>query len=206
MTVLAAEAGEAVGARAAAGARGGAGRHRGAPARGRPKTQEAKGSHARPPATRTGQAGDVVSQRTAQGIREAPGAYGSQAAAVGRGAQVTPGSRGYQPVILAEFLAAVAIVALVPIASGGSPAAVAKGSPSPYDTGDLRQLVAVGAVYFVLALASSGNSGRLSAWLGGLILIALAMSKLAHGSLTAVFNTVSGQNATAGDQQPGQAA
>ena len=116
-----------------------------------------------------------------------------QAAYVGRNAQVTPGSRGYQPVILAEFLAAVVIVTLTPIATGGSPAAQAKPSPSPYDTGDLRQLVAIGGVYFVLALISSGNSGRLAAWLGGLVLIGLAMSKMAHGNLSAVFNAVSPQ-------------
>jgi hypothetical protein len=98
-------------------------------------------------------------------------------------------------VILAEFLAAVVIVTLTPIATGGSPAAQAKNSPSPYDTGDLRQLVAIGGVYFVLALLSSGNSGRLAAWFGGLVLIALGMSKVAHGQLSAAFHTVSGDTA-----------
>jgi hypothetical protein len=106
-------------------------------------------------------------------------------------ARIPTGDRGYQPVILAEFLAAVVIVTLTPIATGGSPAAQAKNSPSPYDTGDLRQLVAIGGVYFVLALLSSGNSGRLAAWFGGLVLIALGMSKMAHGQLTAAFKSVS---------------
>lgn len=125
----------------------------------------------------------------------AAGAYAGQARHVAASARLTPGGRGYQPVILAEFLAAVVIVAVTPIATGGSETAKAKASMSPYDTGDLRQLVAVGGVYFVLALLSSGNSGRLSAWFGGLVLIALGMSRLAHGNLSAVFNTVSGQSA-----------
>lgn len=111
-----------------------------------------------------------------------------QASFVARNAKVAPGDRAYQPVILAEFLAAVVVITLVPVVTGGSETAKAKGGISPYDTGDLRQIVAVGGVYFVLALASSGNSGRLSAWLGGLVLIAVLMGKLAHGNLSAVFN------------------
>lgn len=103
--------------------------------------------------------------------------------------------RNYQGVIMAEFLAAVVIIVAVPVAEGGSPAAKMKGSISPYDTGDLRQLVAAGLVYFVLALFSSGNSGRLSAWFGGLVLVGLAMNRLAHGEISAVVKTVSGQNA-----------
>ena len=138
-----------------------------------------------------------VRQAAQQGAQQ----YGAQAAYVGGNARLTPGSRGYQPVILAEFLAAVVIITLTPIATGGSPAAKAKNSPSPYDTGDLRQLVAVGGVYFVLALLSSGNSGRLSAWFGGLVLLALGLSKVAHGQLSAVFHTVSGDTAV---QQAGQ--
>ena len=125
-------------------------------------------------------------QAAAAGARKAR----DQAAFVARNAKVAPGDRAYQPVLLAEFLAAVVVITLVPVATGGSDTAKAKGGVSPYDTGDLRQLVAVGGVYFVLALASSGNSGRLSAWLGGLILIAVLMGKLAHGNLSAVFNTV----------------
>lgn len=102
-------------------------------------------------------------------------------------ARVVPGNRQYQPVILAEFLVAALLISVAPLATGGSPAAKAKGSPSPYDTGDLKQLVAVGAVYFVLALVSSGNHGRLAAWLGGLILIAIGMSKAGQAQLGAVF-------------------
>ena len=118
---------------------------------------------------------------------------GQAARSAGRAAaqaRITPGDRGYQPVLLAEFLAAAAVVVLVPVATGGSDTAKAKGGVSPYAAGDLTQLVAIGAVYFVLALASSGNSGRLSAWLGGLVLLAVLMGKLAHGNLSAVFNAV----------------
>lgn len=117
-------------------------------------------------------------------------AAAQKASYVARNAKLAPGDRAYQPVLLAEFLAAVVIVAVFPVATGGSDTAKAKGGLSPYDTGDLKQLVAVGAVYFVLALASSGNSGRLSAWLGGLILIAIGMSKLAHGGVSVIFRPV----------------
>ena len=132
--------------------------------------------------------------RARAGTRARAGAqrYAGQARYVGQNARITPGSRGYQPVILAEFVAAAAIIAVVPIASGGSPAAQAKGSPSPYDTTDLRQLAAVGVVYFVLALISSGNSGRLAAWFGGLVLIVLALGKVAHGDLSATVRNLSG--------------
>lgn len=107
-----------------------------------------------------------------------------------------PGDRRYQGVIVAEFLAAVVILAVVPVAEGGSPNAKAKGSMSPYDTTDLRQMVAVGLLYFILALLSSGNSGRLSAWFGGLVLVVLAMSKLAKGEFSAVVSNISGANAS----------
>lgn len=135
--------------------------------------------------------------------RAGAGQYGAQAAYVGRNARI-PGDRSYQPVILAEFLIAVVLVAFTPIATGGSPNAKAKQSPSPYDTGDLRQLVAVGAVYFVLSLISSGNRGRISAWLGGLIVIGIGMSKLGKGQLGALVQGITGQQvkpANPADQQ-----
>jgi hypothetical protein len=148
----------------------------------------------------TAMAAEKAGQYAAAKAKAAPARYAGQARQVGRDARVTPGNRGYQPVILAEFLAAVVIVTLTPIATGGSPAAQAKTSLSPYDTGDLRQLVAVGAVYFVLALISSGNSGRLAAWLGGLMLIGLAMSKLGHMNLTALVTPSPKQGDTAQTQ------
>ena len=107
-------------------------------------------------------------------------------------ARIVPGNRQYQSVILAEFLVAVILIAFTPLATGGSPGSQAKNSPSPYDTGDLKQLVAVGAVYFILALVSSGNHGRFAAWLGGLILLAIGMSKAGQSQLTAVFKAASG--------------
>lgn len=106
----------------------------------------------------------------------AAGAAKDAAAAAAR-ARFVPGDRRYQSVILAEFVIAVVVIAGLPLATGGSPAAQAKGGISPYDTGDLKQLVAVGGVYFILALISSGNRGRLAAWFGGLVLIGLAFSK-----------------------------
>lgn len=124
-----------------------------------------------------------------------------QAADVARNARV-PGDRGYQPVILAEFLAVVVIITVAPIASGGSPTAQAKGSLSPYDTGDLRQLAAAGVVYFVLALISSGNSGRLAAWFGGLVLIMLALGKVASGELKATVKNLTPPEAKSGDAKP----
>lgn len=152
--------------------------------------------------------------RATRGATRAARTYGPQAAASyagtakGAARQAAnariPGDRSYQPVILAEFLIAVVLVAFTPIATGGSPNAKAKQSPSPYDTGDLRQLVAVGAVYFVLSLISSGNRGRISAWLGGLIVIGIGMSKLSKGQLGALVQGITGQQvkpANPADQQ-----
>lgn len=122
--------------------------------------------------------------------RSAAAGYGRQARTVAGGATLTPSS--YQGVILAEFLAAVTIIAVLPVVSGGSPAAQAKGSVSPYDTGDLKQVVAVGAVYFILALAATGNRGRLSAWFGGLVLLGLGLAKVSGGQLKAAARNLAG--------------
>src|SRR5712664_1509047 len=99
-----------------------------------------------------------------------------------------PGSHSYQPVILAEFLVAVVVVAVSPVAKGGTPESQAKGSPSPYSVNTLKQLVAIGGVYFVLALlASSRRAGRMAAWFGGLVLLGLGFTQLANGDLQALF-------------------
>lgn len=99
-----------------------------------------------------------------------------------------PGSHSYQPVILAEFVVAVVIVSVSPLAKGGTTEAQAKNSPSPYSVNTLKQLVAIGGVYFVLALlASSQRAGRYAAWFGGLVLIALGLAETVTGDLTAVF-------------------
>lgn len=149
-------------------------------------------------AARTRQRAQLASRGarvTPEGAALYAGEKGAQAArstarTVGQ-ARIPTGDRAYQPVLLAEFLAAVVIVALLPIAAGGSDNAKAKGTPSPYDTGDLEQLVAIGGLYFILALASSGNSGRVSAWLGGLVLLGLAMKKLS-GPLTEKLQAIKG--------------
>ena len=57
-----------------------------------------------------------------------------------------PGSHSYQPVILAEFLVAVVVVAVSPVAKGGTPESQAKGSPAPYSVNTLKQLVAIGVL------------------------------------------------------------
>lgn len=115
---------------------------------------------------------------------EQAGAYasakGRQAGRYAATARIPTGNRQYQGVILAEFLIAVILVAALPIASGGSPNARAKGGVSPYDTGDITQLVAIGAVYFILAIVSSGNRGRFAAWFGGLVLLGIGFVKTAQ--------------------------
>jgi hypothetical protein len=116
----------------------------------------------------------------------------------GRGALKArlPGSHSYQPVILAEFVIAIVIVSVSPLAKGGTTEAQAKNSPSPYSVNTLKQLVAIGGVYFVLALlASSRRAGRYAAWFGGLVLIALGLAETITGDLTAVFK-VFGPSAT----------
>lgn len=105
---------------------------------------------------------------------------GAQAARAADRARIPTGNRQYQNVILAEFLAAVVLVAALPLATGGSPNAKAKGGLSPYDAGDLRQLLGIGAVYFILALLSSGNRGRFAAWFGGLVLLGIGFAKTAQ--------------------------
>jgi hypothetical protein len=108
----------------------------------------------------------------------------------GRGASRAriPGGRNYQPVILAEFLVAIVVVALAPVAKGGSDTSKAKGSPSPYDTSTLKQILLIGIVYFILALLSSGkNLGRVSAWFGGLVLVGIGVQQTVNGGFAAVL-------------------
>ena len=65
----------------------------------------------------------------------------------------------------------------------------------------MAQLAAVGAVYFILALLSSGNSGRLSAWFGGLVLVVLALGKVASGELKATVKNLAGPEVGGKDTQ-----
>jgi hypothetical protein len=134
-------------------------------------------------------AGSRRVQQARARARQAAASYGSQAAYVAQRAQAVPGDRQYQPVILAEFLVAVLLVTLSPIAGVSSTPASGSG-PSPYHVNDLKQLVAVGAAYFVLALVASGNRGRLAAWFGGLLVIGIAISKVPGGGLKAIFAMV----------------
>lgn len=138
------------------------------------------------------EAGAATSTRARRAGRQARNAYAAQAQSVGQSAAAAqvPGDRRYQGVILAEYLVAVLLITLSPIATGGSANAKTKSSPSPYDVNDLKQLVAVSGVYFVLALVASGNKGRFSAWFGGLILLAISMSKLGQGGIKAIADIV----------------
>ena len=123
--------------------------------------------------------------------RDIPGQYAAAGGGLARTGRLTPGGRNYQGVILAEFLVAVLLVAFTPLATGGE----WKGTgPSPYTVNDLGQLAAIGAVYFLLALFSGGErSGRIVAWLGGLILLGLGFRKFAKGDITAVTTALSGK-------------
>lgn len=101
-------------------------------------------------------------------------------------ARIPTGGREYQGVILAEFLVAVLIVALAPLARGKAAQDQSSG-PSPYGVDDVKQMVGIGAVYFVLALLSSGKWGRYSAWFGGLVLVAIGLAQTTSGGLPAIF-------------------
>ncbi len=119
----------------------------------------------------------------------------------------------YQPVILAEFLLAVLVIAIPPLATGGDKTAQAKGGPSPYSADSLKQLIAVGMLYFILALMSgSRRLGRPVAWFGGLVLLGLGLVKWLNGdvqAMLAIFGPAQqqaaqdGQQATPGGQLPG---
>ena len=82
----------------------------------------------------------------------------------------------YQGVILAEFVAAIVLVATAPIATNKN-----KQGLSPYRAQDVLQLAAITFTFFLLALLSmtSRGAGRLGAWFGGLILLAVALAQAA---------------------------
>ena len=82
--------------------------------------------------------------------------------------------RNYQPIILAEFLAAVLLVAGTPLATKKNPSGL-----SPYAGQDMIKLAALTMVYLILALIStgSGTPARLSAWLGGLVLLTVGLNE-----------------------------
>jgi hypothetical protein len=97
-----------------------------------------------------------------------------------------PGGRNYQPVILAEFVVAVLVIALAPIAKQSQQQAGTT-FKTPYNPNHLKQLVAAGVVYFVLALFSGGRHGRVAAWFGGLVLLGIGFMETVSGGLAAEF-------------------
>lgn len=122
---------------------------------------------------------------------------GKQAARDAGRARLPTGDRQYQGVILAEFLVAVLIVALAPIARGKAAQDKTPG-PSPYGIDDIKQFAGIGVVYFILALLSSGKYGRYSAWFGGLILVAIGLSQTTSGGLPAIFGIFQPSGLSAG--------
>jgi hypothetical protein len=119
----------------------------------------------------------------------------SRAGRLGRGAASAKlsGSHSYQPVILAEFVVAIVVVGVSPLAGGGTATAQAKGSASPYDVNTLKQLIAIGGAYFILALfGASEKMGRYAAWFGALVLVGLGIAQYLNGDLQGVFSLLSG--------------
>lgn len=176
---------------------------RGSAAAARPRTIRAERatytSRTEPPRGRQGGSRRVPVQPAVQiGSRRRAARRGR-----GRPGARLPGSHSYQPVILAEFVVAIVVVSVSPLAKGGTSEAQAKGSPSPYSVNTLKQLVAIGGVYFVLALlASSHRAGRFAAWFGGLVLLGLGLAEYLSGDLPAFFG-IFGPSATApGAGQP----
>lgn len=143
-----------------------------------------------------------VRSAAAQRARSTRAGYGRQARHVASQGVLAPGDRNYQPLILAEFLLAETLVALAPVARGSGGSGT---SPSPYQVNDLVQLVAIAAVYFVLALASSGSHGKIAAGAGGLVLLTLLLRGANSGSLNSVFGlfTATGAGQAAGTSTAG---
>jgi hypothetical protein len=113
----------------------------------------------------------------------------------------TPVHRGnYQAVILAEFVAAIVLVALSPVASKKNPAGL-----SPYAGQDMIKLGAITGVYFALALVSVGGTGagRLAAWFGGLILLAVGLGEAATLASILQLGGGSSKNPVTGTTQQG---
>ena len=78
--------------------------------------------------------------------------------------------------VLAEFVAAVLLIAATPFARRQSEGV------SPYEGADLLQIVAVTVVYFILALLSGANrgAGRFAAWFGALVLLTVGLGEAAR--------------------------
>lgn len=83
----------------------------------------------------------------------------------------------YESVILAEFVAAIILVAVTPFATKQSSDGL-----SPYAGADMIKLAALTTVYLILALLSLGGrgAGRYAAWFGGLILLGVGLNEAAN--------------------------
>jgi hypothetical protein len=107
-----------------------------------------------------------------------------------------PGEDKYQTAILAEFLAAAAVVAFLPLATGGPEN---KNNPSPYTTNDIVQLAAIAMTYFILALLP-GRMARWGAWLGLLVLVGVLYKKTASGDLSVALTSIHPSSTGPADQ------
>jgi hypothetical protein len=78
------------------------------------------------------------------------------------------GSGNYQPVILMEFIGAILLTAVTPIATKTEADGL-----SPYAGKDMVKLGAITVLYLILAAVSvtGQTAGRIAMWLGGLILL-----------------------------------
>jgi hypothetical protein len=74
----------------------------------------------------------------------------------------------YQGIILMEFVAAILLTAMTPVATKKDSQGL-----SPYAGSDIVKLSAITLTYLILAMISVGGRswGRVAAWLGGLILL-----------------------------------
>lgn len=95
----------------------------------------------------------------------------------------------YESVILAEFVAAIVLVAATPFATKQNSDGL-----SPYAGADMIKLAALTAVYLILALISitSHGSARYAAWFGGLILLGVGLNEAANIAKT--FDLFAGIN------------
>jgi hypothetical protein len=137
-----------------------------------------RGAHRRPPAAGAAPRHATPGrQRQARFAQTAAGA-GELAGQISRRAPREKIHRGnYQAIVLGEFAAAVLLVALTPVATKKNPSGL-----SPYAGKDMLQLAAITVTYFLLALLSAGGGelARVSAWVGGLILLTVGLSEAAH--------------------------
>lgn len=112
------------------------------------------------------------------------------------GAATRPGSElhNYQAIVAAEFVAAILLVALTPIAARKATPSATSGKLSPYVPGDLIQLVAIGIVYLILEAVAAGPRGaaRFAAWLGFLLLLGVGLFEASR--LGELFKMLAGFN------------